>query len=71
MITSNMARAGHPSRVILRVGSEGSRRSGLLIDSVVMADNLATIHHSEIDRIIGTLPDLAELDAALRATLAL
>jgi mRNA interferase MazF len=71
MITSNMTRAGHPSRVILRVASEGARPSGLLMDSVIMADNLATIHHSEIDRAIGTLSDLTELDTALRTTLAL
>ena len=48
MITSNMTRAGHPSR-----------------------DNLATIHHSEIDRIIGTFGGLKEIDVALRTTLAL
>ena len=42
MITSNMARAGHPSRVIARVGSGGERASGLLMDSVIMTDNLAT-----------------------------
>ena len=40
------------------------------MDSVVMTDNLATIH-AEIDRIIGTLPDLLDLDAALRITLGL
>jgi len=71
MITSNMARAGHPSRVIVRVGSETAEGSGLLMDSVIMTDNLATIHDSEIDRIIGAFIGLSELDAALRATLAL
>src|SRR5258708_3130017 len=34
MITSNMDRAGHPSRVIVRVGSETAKGSGLLMDSV-------------------------------------
>jgi len=71
MITSNMARAGHPSRLIVRIDSKGAEGSGLIIDSVVMTDNLATIYHSEIDRVIGTFPDLRELDAALRTTLAL
>jgi mRNA interferase MazF len=70
MITSNMARAGPPSRVIARVGSESANRSGLLMDSVIMTDNLA-IHYSEIDRIIGTVTGLKEIDAALRATFAL
>ena len=69
MITSNMARAGHPSRVIVRVNNESG--SGLLMDSVIMTDNLATIHYSEIDRVIGALAALNELDAALRTTLAL
>jgi mRNA interferase MazF len=50
MITSNMARAGHPSRVIVRAGSESANESGLLMDSVIMTDNLATTHYSEIDR---------------------
>jgi mRNA interferase MazF len=71
MITSNMARAGHPSRVIVWGASEGPKRSGLLMDSVIMTDNLATVRYSEIDRVIGAFPDQAELDAALRATLAL
>ena len=39
--------------------------------SVIMTDNLATIHDSEIDQIIGHLKDQAVLDTALRTTLAL
>ena len=53
MITSNMASAGHPIRVIVRVGSESAKGSGLLMDSVIMTGNLATIHYPEIDRAIG------------------
>jgi mRNA interferase MazF len=71
MITSNMARAGHPSRVIARAASHSAKGSGLLMDSVIMTDNLATIHYSEIDRVIGTLAGLKEIDAALRTTLSL
>src|ERR1017187_7763765 len=71
MITSNMARAGHASRVVVRVDSESAKGSGLLMDSVIMTDNLATRQCSEIDRILGTFPELRELDAALRTTLAL
>jgi mRNA interferase MazF len=55
MITSNMTRARHPSRVIVRGDRRGSDASGLLMDSVIMTDNLATIHHSEIDRVLGSL----------------
>jgi mRNA interferase MazF len=71
MITSNMARTGHPSRVVVRVGGERANESGLLMDSVVMTDNLATVHHAEIDRVIGIFREASKLDAALRTTLAL
>ena len=70
MITTKMFRANHPSRVtILRSTPEG-RQSGLLTDSVVMADNLATIAEFAIDRSIGSLP-MTEVDKALRHTLSL
>src|ERR1035438_6949817 len=71
MITSNMARAGHASRVVVRVDSESAKGSGLLMDSVIPTDNLATIKYSEIDRILANHPGIRELDAALRITLAL
>jgi mRNA interferase MazF len=71
MITSNMLRAGHPSRVVVRAGSESASGSGLLMDSVIMTDNLATIHESEIDRAIGAFRGMNEIDAALRVTLGL
>jgi mRNA interferase MazF len=69
MITSNSGRAGHASRVFVQVASV--RQSGLLMDSVIMTDNLATVHDGEIDRVIGALPDLTEVEASLRRTLAL
>lgn len=70
MISSNMARAGHPSRVVVLL-SRKANRSGLLTDSVIMTDNLATIRESEIERRIGIFADMSEIDAALRSTLAL
>jgi hypothetical protein len=36
-----------------------------------MTDNLATVDLREIDRVIGQIHDMREVDAALRATLAL
>ena len=71
MITSNMARAGHPCRVTVKVGSKTRGESGLLMDSVIATDNLATIHDSEIDRVIGRLAEMKEICAALRTTLSL
>jgi len=70
MVTSQMARAGHPSRVTVRLNSLEGQRSGLLTDSVVMTDNLATITLSAIYRVIGSLPSAA-IDGALRHTLGL
>jgi mRNA interferase MazF len=69
MITSNTARGGHPSRVMVNLGSTGAKGTGL--HSVIMTDNLATIHHSEIDRVIGAFAGMQEIDMALRTTLAL
>ena len=68
MITSKMFRANHPSRVaILRSTPEG-QQSGLLTDSVVVTDNLATVSESAIGRVIGSIP-MADIDIALRHTL--
>ena len=70
MITSQMFRADHPSRVkVIRSTPEG-QKSGLLTDSVVMTDNLATIAETAIDRVIGGLP-MSKVEAALRRTLGL
>ncbi len=71
MITSNMARAGHPSRVVVLFDGKGGNGSGLLMDSVIMTDNVATVHESEIERVIGEFARMNELDAALRITLSL
>lgn len=70
MITSRIARSGHPSRVILQRTSALGRNSGLLSDSVIMTDNLATVAFSEISRRIGAI-DMETVDFALRHTLEL
>ena len=70
MITSKVLRANHPSRVLVRLNSDEGKQSGLLTDSVVMTDNLATILEIAIDRKIGTLP-MKNIDEALRHTLGL
>jgi mRNA interferase MazF len=70
MITSRLFRANHPSRVLVEVSSPTGGGSGLLTDSVVMTDNLATVAEVAIDRAIGTLP-MTDVDIALRHTLKL
>ena len=71
MITSNVSRAGHPSRVLITLATPAGTASGLLTDSVIMTDNLATVLEKAIHSVIGTIPDMADVDAALRRTLAL
>ena len=70
MITSNLQRAEHPCRITLRIRSSEGKRSGLLTDSVVMTDNLATIVEAAVYRTIGSLK-MAKVDRALRHTLGL
>ena len=70
MISSRMFRAGHASRVTVLLNSREGKQSGLLTDSVVMTDNLATVTNQAIDRVIGTLP-MTQVDAALKHTLGL
>lgn len=71
MITSNLSRARHPSRVSVSQSSPEGRQMGLRTDSIVMTDNLATVLEGEIDRAIGRMPDMSALNTALRHTLAL
>ena len=69
MISSNLARRGHPSRVFIAVSSPEGKAAGLRLDSVIMTDNLATIMESEIDSVLGYLAGITKVDAALRHTL--
>lgn len=70
MITSRLFRAHHPSRVLVMAATPAGRQSGLLTDSVVMTDNLATVAEVAIDRLIGTM-SMTAVDRALRHTLKL
>lgn len=71
MITSNLLRANHPSRVKLLLNSAEGRQARILMDSVVMTDNLATVREDEIDRLLGSLSDMSKIETALRHTLSL
>jgi mRNA interferase MazF len=66
MITSNMNRAGHPSRVEIFIGSNEGKSSGLRLDSVIMTDNIVTVLESAIDSVLGRLPDMNKVDDALK-----
>jgi mRNA interferase MazF len=69
MISSNSARGNHPSRVAIPMGSALGRGANLRLDSWLMTDNLVTVLDSEIDSVLGRLPDMAAANAALKYTL--
>ena len=69
MVSSNMERADHPSRVSVLAASVEGRKTGLLTDSVIMTDNLATILDDEFERIIGRYDNMRQVDTALCYTL--
>jgi mRNA interferase MazF len=71
MISSNLVRRGHASRIFVSRDSAEGKTAGLRLDSVIMTDNLATILETETDAILGHLPDLKPVNAALKHTLAL
>lgn len=69
MISSNPARAGHPSRVAVPANSPDGRAAGLRLDSIIMTDNLATVLDAEIDVTLGRFPRMSAVDTAIRHTL--
>ncbi len=70
MITSRTFRANHPSRVTIVLNTPDGVQSGLLADSIVVTDNLATVTDVAIDRVIGKI-SMQRVDQALRHTLSL
>ncbi|MCY7376269.1 MAG: type II toxin-antitoxin system PemK/MazF family toxin [Pyrinomonadaceae bacterium] len=66
MITSNLTRANHPSRVFIDLNTTEGKVSGLRIDSVIMTDNIVTVLEREIDSVLGRLPNMKAIDDALR-----
>ena len=71
MISSNRARRGHPSRTFVGAATAEGKAGGLRLDSVIMTDNIAAAFETEIDSVLGHLPNMSAVDAALKPTLAL
>ena len=71
LITSNLIRGGHESRIIIAADSAEFVTSGLRMDSVVVTDNLATVKESFIDKNLGTIYRMEPVDAALAHTFGL
>lgn len=71
-ITSNISRANkEPSQLLVKIGTPEGRLTGLLHDSAVKCETLATISKNKLLRTIGKLtgPLPEMLDASLRKTL--
>ena len=66
MITSNLSRPNHPSRVSIKLNTIEGRASGLRTNSISMTDNIVTVLETEIDSVLGRLPDMQAVDNALR-----
>ena len=60
-----------PNVAHVAVTSSVGKVAGLRLDSVVMTDNVATVFGTEIVSVLGRLPDMIAIDAALKYTLGL
>ncbi len=69
-ITSNVSRTGI-TRVFVRKETPAGRTMGLRTDSMIVADNVATVLPRHIDRVIGRCTAMQEVGVALRRVLRL
>ena len=72
-ITSNLNRSGDKSHFLIEATTADGRQTGLLHDSLVSCNNLATIEQNLIAKTIGSLSAalLVKLDECLKAALQL
>ena len=70
-ITTTAHRNHEPTQLLLEVGTPAGRQSGLLKDSIVSCENLATVEQTLITRVIGTLPAavMAQVNDCLKSSL--
>ena len=73
LITSNLGRVYEPTHLLIEITDPDGRQSGLLHDSAVSCNNLATVDENRIQKTIGHLPPplMAKVDDALKAALEL
>ena len=71
--TSKLSRRGDKSHVHVDVATVEGKRTGLLCDSLISCNNIATIEQSLVSRVIGSLAPsiLAETNDCLRAAMEL
>ena len=73
MITTNLARAGEPSHLLIDVATPEGKQSGLLHTSVVNCNTLTTVRQDDVLRVLGNLSGALTLrtDECLKAALAI
>ncbi len=69
MISSNLRRAEHPSRVTILLADTLAMGTGLRLDSVIMTDNVVTIELAQFKSRIGAFSAMQLVDEALCHTL--
>jgi mRNA interferase MazF len=72
-ITTNMLHVNDPTHLLIPWGTPEGQQAGLLHDSVISGNNLATVHADRMHRVIGHLPDavMHRIDECLKAALGL
>lgn len=68
MITSNLSRKNHASRIFVDTATPIGQATGLVGNSVIMTDNMVTVRTSEIHRKLGVYSDLDALKDAIKFT---
>jgi mRNA interferase MazF len=69
-VSSNLARTG-PTRVRIDKDTEDGQRMGIVSDSMVITDKIATVDSKAVEKVLGTCPCMEKVDAALSITLKL
>jgi len=70
-ITSSSAVSPGPTRIKVEKDTVHGRRMSLLVDSMIVLDNLATIPMKAIEKNIGSCGLMGDVDSALALTLGL
>lgn len=72
-ITSTTHRSGEPTQLLIDVSTPEGQQSGLVRDSVVTCENIATLDEALVLRKIGSLPDtlMQQVNDCLKASLAI
>ena len=72
-VTTNVRHVNDPTQLLIPWGTPEGQQAGILHDSVVSCNNLATVHEDRIHRVIGHLPDaiMHRIGECLKAALGL